>query len=174
MEHNDMLCNETNVIIAVKELFPDMESEIIQSVFKEVRSLELTIDHLLEISSQTQKLEEKQSSTSSVKKDDLRKNNWNRAILTIPDSFLRLSDQEDEFVIMLQNEEFLNELRFNQEFLSTLENEQGKISDASFEERLRHMGKSGKKKFFQLAKLFSFQRNKKISHHKQPLCDEEK
>ncbi|KAL7032490.1 hypothetical protein ACKWTF_007332 [Chironomus riparius] len=111
MEHNDMLCNETNVIIAVKELFPDMESEIIQSVFKEVRSLELTIDHLLEISSQTQKLEEKQSSTSSVKKDDLRKNNWNRAILTIPDSFLRLSDQEDEFVIMLQNEEFLNELR---------------------------------------------------------------
>lgn len=65
--------------------------------------------------------------------------------------------------------------RFNQEFLSTLENEQGKVSDASFEERLRYMGKSGKKKFFQLAKLFSFQRNKKISHHhKQPLCDEEK
>ena len=66
----------------------------------------------------------------------------------------------------------MSTFRFNQEFLSTLENEQGNISDASFEERLRNMGKSGKKKFFQLAKLFSFQRNKKIS--KQPLCDEEK
>lgn len=37
-------------------IFLSKESEIIQSVFKEVRSLELTIDHLLEISSQTQKV----------------------------------------------------------------------------------------------------------------------
>lgn len=44
------------------------------------------------------------------------KSNWNRAVLDIPDNFLRLNgegDESDEFALMLQNEEFLNELRFN-------------------------------------------------------------
>lgn len=66
---------------------------------------------------------------------------------------------------------FFSFLRFNQEFLSTLESEQGKFHDERFEDRLKNMGKSGKRKFYQLAKLFSFQRNKK-NVYKGKLFDE--
>jgi hypothetical protein len=55
----------------------------------------------------------------------------------------------------------------------------GAKQDERFEERLKHMGKMGRKKFYQLAKMFSFQRNKKSDHkkisssHRQPLCEDE-
>lgn len=56
-------------------------------------------------------------------------------------------------------------LRFNQEFLSTLEKEQGR-DERNFEDRLKHMGKAGRKKFHQLAKIFTFQRKKGHSSQK--------
>lgn len=52
--------------------------------------------------------------------------------------------------------------RFNQEFLQTLEKEQGR-DERNFEERLKHMGKISRKKFHQLAKIFTFQRRKNSS-----------
>lgn len=47
---------------------------------------------------------------------------------------------------MLQNEEFMNELRWNQEFMLALEKEQQEkgrsgVEDLVFKERLKHMGK---------------------------------
>lgn len=68
--------------------------------------------------------------------------------------------------------------RFNQEFLKTLEQEGAKSQDESFEDKLKHMGKLGKKKFHQLAHVFGFQRNKRSEHKikscgKQPLCNDE-
>lgn len=52
--------------------------------------------------------------------------------------------------------------RFNQEFLSTLDKEQGR-DERNFEERLKHMGKISRKKFHQLARIFTFQRKKPSS-----------
>lgn len=47
---------------------------------------------------------------------------------------------------MLQNEEFMNELKWNQEFMLALEKEQqekgSKVDDLVFTERLKHMGVS--------------------------------
>jgi hypothetical protein len=84
---------------------------------------------------------------------------WKPVLLPLDQDFLRLNTDEycDEFAVMLQNEEFLAELRFNQEFLSSLERES---EYGSFEERLKHMGKVSRKKFQQLAKIFTFQRKK--------------
>lgn len=67
----------------------------------------------------------------------------------------RLASRNDEFFA----------LRFNQEFLSTLEKEQGR-DERNFEDRLKHMGKAGRKKFHQLAKIFTFQRKKGHSSQK--------
>lgn len=75
---------------------------------------------------------------------------------------------------MLQNEEFMNELRWNQEFMSALEKEQGKDKpddETAFKERVRYMGKKSRKKFMQLAKVFTWQRNKKsgsVKHNPPP------
>ena len=49
--------------------------------------------------------------------------------------------------MFLQNEEFLSELRFNQDFLSTLDQDVGERGSSgpdteAFKERLRNMGKS--------------------------------
>uniref|UniRef100_A0A182QQE4 CUE domain-containing protein n=1 Tax=Anopheles farauti TaxID=69004 RepID=A0A182QQE4_9DIPT len=79
---------------------------------------------------------------------------------------------DEQFAMMLQNEEFMAELRWNQEFLSALEKDhQGKVQDdAAFKERLRHMGKVSRKKFTQLARVFTWQRggNKKASAVRHP------
>ncbi|XP_035908234.1 CUE domain-containing protein 1 [Anopheles stephensi] len=79
---------------------------------------------------------------------------------------------DEQFAMMLQNEEFMAELRWNQEFLSALEKDhQGKVQDdAAFKERLRHMGKVSRKKFAQLARVFTWQRggNKKASAVRHP------
>ena len=84
---------------------------------------------------------------------------------------------EDERVaIFLQNEEFVRELRRNKDFMSTLEldttdNGSGTglgasgvsthtDSDAAFKETLKHMGKVSRRKFAQLARLFSRRRRR--------------
>lgn len=69
---------------------------------------------------------------------------------------------------MLQNAEFMKELRWNQEFLCELNHDykdkpRNEDADAVFAERLKHMGKKSRKKFLQLARIFTWQRNKKPS-----------
>ncbi|XP_011503764.1 PREDICTED: CUE domain-containing protein 1 [Ceratosolen solmsi marchali] len=117
--------------------------------------------------------------SSSIKK-------WQPLLLgPLPDSFLRISNQgdtdnldynlihdtcllEDERIAMfLQNEEFMAELRWNEDFLSTLENDtklQSKYETASeedlFRERLRNMGKASRRKFAQLTKVFTRSRKR--------------
>lgn len=76
----------------------------------------------------------------------------------LPPTFLRIPlgtearidlplDMDDEKIAaFLQNEEFLAELRWNQEFMAALDSEQGQKSkghddDAAFKERLKNMGK---------------------------------
>lgn len=110
---------------------------------------------------------------------------WNPPMLgPLPPTFLRLAGcgestrntefdlGDEQFAMMLQNEEFMAELRWNQEFLSALEKDhQGKVSDdAAFKERLRHMGKISRKKFAQLARVFTWQRGstKKASAVRHP------
>jgi len=82
----------------------------------------------------------------------------------------QISDDE-RFALMLQNEEFMSELRGNTEFLSALEEERREeecatiptprkshhlgMDDAAFREKLRTMGKSSKAKFTRLATMFS-------------------
>ncbi|XP_076369477.1 CUE domain-containing protein 1-like [Tachypleus tridentatus] len=93
--------------------------------------------------------------------------------------------EDERIALFLQNEEFMQELRHNKEFMSTLEkaspassdDEDDKMKhphdemdsfhytqpihaiaddpDAAFREKLRNMGKLSKRKFTQLAKLFS-------------------
>lgn len=73
---------------------------------------------------------------------------------------------------MLQNEEFMNELRWNQEFLTALEKDKVQ-EDVPFKDRLRNMGKGSKKKFAQMARVFTFQRNKKPAGTNPGLLQEE-
>lgn len=79
---------------------------------------------------------------------------------------------DEQFALMLQNEEFMNELRWNQEFMLALDKEQyekGRHEDEmAFKERLRYMGKKSRKKFHQLARVFTWQRNKKPAAVKYP------
>ncbi|XP_042907201.1 CUE domain-containing protein 1 [Parasteatoda tepidariorum] len=91
--------------------------------------------------------------------------------------------EDERIALFLQNEEFFQELKDNKEFLSTLEREvsspeeeeadgeevteeldsgypycesaQPEETDAAFREKLKNMGKVSRKKFTQLAKLFS-------------------
>lgn len=111
---------------------------------------------------------------------------WNTAmLLPLPPGFLRAYfyaldpnpnreyDLPDEqFALMLLNEEFMNHLRWNREFMNILEKEQSGKSktgegDADFKERLKHMGKVSRKKFLQMARVFTWQRNKKSTTAKQ-------
>ncbi|XP_066998296.1 CUE domain-containing protein 1 [Anabrus simplex] len=93
--------------------------------------------------------------------------------------------EDERIALFLQNEEFMAELRWNKDFLSTLEKDQAEESppeetlasfpfskslssnhdeDALFKERLRNMGKMSRKKFAQLARVFT--RRKKRSSAK--------
>ncbi|CAD6230988.1 GSCOCG00006911001-RA-CDS [Cotesia congregata] len=125
---------------------------------------------------------------------------WQPPLLgPLPDSFLRIPQQmedahdsvvqensllEDERIAMfLQNEEFMTELRWNEDFLNTLEHEKklrcrnfNKLNSAFlehiysklhgsekcsgndedlFRERLKNMGKVSRRKFAQLTKVFT-------------------
>lgn len=90
--------------------------------------------------------------------------------------------EDERFAVMLQNEEFMKELRGNKEFMSALEEEdlyqpvyQPEVptpdkpkdlarrphlgmDDALFREKLKNMGKTSKQKFSKLATMFSRQR----------------
>ncbi|XP_066588880.1 CUE domain-containing protein 1-like [Prorops nasuta] len=113
---------------------------------------------------------------------------WQPPLLgQLPESFLRLPQQapddadalyaqdnpmlEDERIAMfLQNEEFMAELRWNEDFLSTLENDSkvqgtettkgGHDDEDLFRERLRNMGKVSRRKFAQLTKVFTRSKKK--------------
>ncbi|KAH8365692.1 hypothetical protein KR093_003510 [Drosophila rubida] len=107
---------------------------------------------------------------------------WNPPILgALPAGFLRIAPAagqqdfelpDEQFALMLQNEEFMNQLRWNQDFMNALEKEQSGKSksgedDAPFQERLKNMGKMSRKKFLQMARVFTWQRNKKVTTAKQ-------
>ncbi|KAH8345856.1 hypothetical protein KR067_007767 [Drosophila pandora] len=110
-----------------------------------------------------------------------RNRRWNPPILgPLPQGFLRITPApgqqdfelpDEQFALMLQNEEFMNQLRWNQDFMNALEKEQsGKAKgedDAPFQERLKNMGKMSRKKFLQMARVFTWQRNKKVTTAKQ-------
>ena len=90
--------------------------------------------------------------------------------------------EDERFALMLQNEEFMKELRGNKEFMSALEEEDHYqpvyqpevpapdkpkdlarrphlgMDDALFREKLKTMGKTSKQKFSKLATMFSRQR----------------
>jgi len=88
--------------------------------------------------------------------------------------------EDEKFALMLQNEEFMTELRGNHEFLSALEEDHDHshhmeqpadkprdlgtrkthlgMDDALFREKLKNMGKTSKQKFAKLATMFSRQR----------------
>ncbi|XP_053955481.1 CUE domain-containing protein 1 [Anastrepha obliqua] len=126
------------------------------------------------------------SSTSATPKRNVHHGTqrWNPPMLgPLPPGFLRITPTaqngvardfdlpDEQFALMLQNEEFMNQLRWNQEFMNALEKEQsGKAKgedDAAFKERLKHMGKVSRKKFLQMARVFTWQRNKKTTTAKQ-------
>ncbi|XP_034939160.1 CUE domain-containing protein 1 [Chelonus insularis] len=123
--------------------------------------------------------------TSSSNKSSKSIQKWKPPLLgPLPDNFLRIPQQmtdltetqdaasaqessmlEDESIAMfLQNEEFMAELRWNEDFLNTLEHDsklQGSEKCNShdeedlFRERLRNMGKVSRRKFAQLTKVFT-------------------
>lgn len=73
---------------------------------------------------------------------------------------LSLDMDDDRIATFLQNEEFMAELRWNQEFMAALDSEQGQKTkchddEAVFKERLKNMGKLSRKKFAQLSRMFS-------------------
>jgi len=94
--------------------------------------------------------------------------------------------EDEKFAMMLQNEEFMRELRGNQEFMSALADDHDcdmigqesqhqqtyekpkdassrrphlGMDDAVFREKLKNMGKTSKQKFAKLATMFSRQRS---------------
>ncbi|EDW40562.1 GL25312 [Drosophila persimilis] len=100
---------------------------------------------------------------------------WNPPILgVLPPGFLRIAPaagQQDFELPDEQTKSFMNQLRWNQDFMNALEKEQtGKTKgedDAPFQERLKNMGKMSRKKFLQMARVFTWQRNKKVTTAKQ-------
>lgn len=108
----------------------------------------------------------------------------------LPDDFLRLNPEpatsankqiegelEDERIaLFLQNEEFMAELRWNKDFLLMLDKDsppeertsgfshvRSADDDAIFKERLRNMGKMSRKKFSQLARVFTGRKKRNSS-----------
>ncbi|XP_077397592.1 CUE domain-containing protein 1b isoform X2 [Festucalex cinctus] len=70
--------------------------------------------------------------------------------------------EDERIALFLQNEEFMRELQRNREFLVALERESSSApaseavsEDALFRDKLKHMGKSTRKKLFEIAKTFS-------------------
>lgn len=91
--------------------------------------------------------------------------------------------EDERIALFLQNEEFMKELRSNKDFLTTLERDESdsdtekpssesvgafpytksfptEESDAAFREKLKNMGKLSRRKFAQLARLFSRQKKR--------------
>ncbi|KAL7400205.1 hypothetical protein ABVT39_008263 [Epinephelus coioides] len=81
---------------------------------------------------------------------------------TEQDKKLKQYLEDERIALFLQNEEFMRELQRNREFLIALERgEQCAASmeavsdDALFRDKLKHMGKSTRKKLFEIARTFS-------------------
>ncbi|XP_025190308.1 CUE domain-containing protein 1 isoform X2 [Melanaphis sacchari] len=112
---------------------------------------------------------------------------WNPPMLgPLPTDFLRITTvgsctsqvseselNDEQIAILLQNEEFLVQLRKNEQFLSTLDkdspmeeqrfftqNHTPSDDDAAFKERLKNMGKASRKKFIQIARVFTGKKKK--------------
>ncbi|KAF0298740.1 CUE domain-containing protein 1 [Amphibalanus amphitrite] len=98
-----------------------------------------------------------------------------------PDPELAQYLEDERVALMLQNDEFMDELRRNREFMDALDveslDEPGRPAaggdgppftkypdDEAFRERLKHMGKASRKKFSQLARLFHFNRRGGARH----------
>ncbi|XP_060115375.1 CUE domain-containing protein 1 isoform X2 [Heteronotia binoei] len=88
--------------------------------------------------------------------------------------------EDERIALFLQNEEFMKELQRNRDFLLALERDDitrslsgvasGAISeDALFRDKLKHMGKSTRKKLFELARAFSEKTKMRKSKRKQLL-----
>lgn len=154
--------------------------------------LTMTTDNENEkIRSELEQNDELPNTTKSPKTDSSKplKNShkWQPPLLgPLPETFLRITQQvpedtfdasygqensmlEDERIArFLQNEEFMAELRWNEDFLSTLEIDsklqgtslekcgtQGHDDEDLFKERLKNMGKMSRRKFAQLTKVFT-------------------
>ncbi|GIY73439.1 CUE domain-containing protein 1 [Caerostris darwini] len=121
--------------------------------------------------------------SSTILQQRIEENERKRTVSTDPELSQYLEDER--IALFLQNEEFVQELKDNKEFLSTLERATSDISspedeeeglnereedgnfpycnttsppeetDAAFREKIKNMGKVSRKKFTQLAKLFS-------------------
>ncbi|KAK9503790.1 hypothetical protein O3M35_010273 [Rhynocoris fuscipes] len=187
-----------------KIMFPAMDDDVIEAVLRSNQgAVDATIDQLLSMSSDNEnekirneleldqilETEEQTPETQNEPPDlvDIRggsKHVWNPPLVgPLPPDFLRLSpdprqmeaDLEDERIAMLlQNEEFMAELRWNKDFLSALDDESppeerlasfpGRAGDdEAFKERLRNMGKMSRKKFSQLARVFTGRTKKRSS-----------
>ncbi|XP_015111393.1 CUE domain-containing protein 1 [Diachasma alloeum] len=183
-----------------KNMFPQMDDDVIEAVLRSNQgAVDTTIDQLLAMSTdnENEKIRselEQSEDTKSPKnsKTDVRVqksiSKWQPPLLgPLPDTFLRIPQQleapdgdpgvqdnsmlEDERIAMfLQNEEFMAELRWNEDFLNTLESDTkvprgGRCTSADlhdshdeedlFKERLRNMGKVSRRKFAQLTKVFT-------------------
>ena len=98
--------------------------------------------------------------------------------------------EDEKIALMLQNEEFMRELKGNREFMSALEEDhplptadepvdmatkRGALGmdDALFREKLKNMGKTSKQKFAKIANMFSRQRGaqKLLGHAPAPSKD---
>ncbi|EDM05631.1 similar to C330016O16Rik protein [Rattus norvegicus] len=68
--------------------------------------------------------------------------------------------EDERIALFLQNEEFMKELQRNRDFLLALERGINDTNptvseDALFRDKLKHMGKSTRRKLFELARAFS-------------------
>lgn len=77
--------------------------------------------------------------------------------------------EDEKIAILLQNEEFVRELRHNKDFMSQLQIDAargspaaaaGSVSDAAFKEMLKNMSKVSRKKFAQVAGMFTRRKRK--------------
>jgi len=168
-----------------KIMFPNMDVEVIEAVLRSNNgAVDATIDQLLTMTADIEDLPDAtgappEYSTNTlptyreaVKLDPVlerrsRQNDRNHQLL-----------EDEKFAMMLQNEEFMRELRGNQEFMSALEEDHYEpvynntevlppdkprrphlgMDDALFREKLKNMGKTSKQKFAKLATMFSRQR----------------
>ncbi|XP_076236300.1 CUE domain-containing protein 1 isoform X3 [Calliopsis andreniformis] len=159
-----------------KNMFPQMDDDVIEAVLRSNQgAVDTTIDQLLTMSTDN----ENEKIRSELEQNE-------KSPSPLPDTFLRLPQAseespdssylqdntmlEDERIAMfLQNEEFMAELRWNEDFLSTLESDTkiqgtslekcsgqaGNDDEDLFKERLKNMGKMSRRKFAQLTKVFT-------------------
>ncbi|XP_014222927.1 CUE domain-containing protein 1 [Trichogramma pretiosum] len=163
-----------------KNMFPQMDDDVIEAVLRANQgAVDTTIDQLLSMSTDNEneqvRSEIEQTEQGVWLRPELNGSlqRWRPPMLgPLPEAFLRLNQTNEELdclylederiAVFLQNEEFMAELRWNQDFMSTLENDsklQSKsdsvTEDDLFRERLRNMGKASRRKFAQLTRVFT-------------------